>query len=298
MRKRKISLSEAQLSIEKFHCFLRRSSKLDPQRDVMRCFKESDVCNMDESPLNLWEDQSKRFINDINTKNEIDGHLDDKCFVTVILCVFPEDNHRVGPVLLFKGTDRVLAIEEKHYSPRVKVFFTPKAVINTPAMEKYMSWWLKQVNNGNRKLFITDSCTSHLNVDLKKRIQDSGCTQYIQLLDVYVFSCFKNHYYDCVEQYLEKYGPRSKVKLISSQKRILCTRLTAAAWSRTLKSINFPDAVRSLRYTWADNSIIQPSHIKWYRFDPNSITSNEPDTEETNHDSDQNVQQPAHNTNS
>jgi len=38
-----------------------------------------------------------------------------------------------------------------------------------------------------------------------------------------------------------------------------------------LKSIDFRTAFRSLGYTWTDNSIIQPSHIKWYKFDPNSI---------------------------
>ena len=110
------------------------------------------------------------------------------------------------------------------------------------------------------------------------------------MLDVYVFSSFKNHYYDCAEEYLEKNGPRSKVKLTSSQKRILCTRLTAAAWSRTLKSINFPNAFRSLGYTWVDNSIIQPSHMQWYCFDPNSITSNERDIEEQDHDLEHEVQ--------
>lgn len=53
VRKQKISLPEAHLAIEKFHSFLRRSGRLGPQRGVMRCFVESDVCNMDESPLNL-----------------------------------------------------------------------------------------------------------------------------------------------------------------------------------------------------------------------------------------------------
>lgn len=47
---------------------------------------------MDESPLNLWGDQSKRCINDVNTKNEIEGHLDDKRFATVMLCTFPDNN--------------------------------------------------------------------------------------------------------------------------------------------------------------------------------------------------------------
>ncbi|CAF4024376.1 unnamed protein product, partial [Rotaria sp. Silwood1] len=94
-----------------------------PRRGCMGCFTESDVSNMDESPLNLWGDHSKRCINDVNSKNEIEGHLDDKRFATVILCVFPEGNHRIKPVLLFKGTEEVAVKEEQHYSSHVKVFF-------------------------------------------------------------------------------------------------------------------------------------------------------------------------------
>ncbi|CAF2641010.1 unnamed protein product [Rotaria sp. Silwood2] len=79
----------------------------------------------------------------------------------------------------------------------------------------------------------------------------------------------------------------SKLKLSTSQKCILCTRLTASAWARTLKSINFSKALRSLGYTWVDNSIVQTSHIQWYKFDPNSMTSKEPELD----DHDQNSQQ-------
>ncbi|CAF1588540.1 unnamed protein product, partial [Didymodactylos carnosus] len=225
VRRQKISLPEAHASIEKFHLFLRRCSRCGPKRGWMGCFLESDVCNMDESLLNLRGDQSKLCINDINTKNEIEGHLDNKRFATVILCVFPEGNHRVGPVLLFRGTGMAAAKEEKHYARDVKVFFTPKSVINIPTMDKYMTWWLKKIQDGNRKLFITDSCTSHLTDDLKKRMRDEGvsrtiipkgCTQYIQLLDTHVFSAFKNHYYDCAEEFLELNGPRLKLKLSAS----------------------------------------------------------------------------------
>ncbi|CAF1347187.1 unnamed protein product, partial [Rotaria sordida] len=193
-------------------------------------------------------------------------------------------NRRVEPVLLFRGTGKVSSSEEKYYSPNVKVFFTPNAFINTSTLEKYMTWWLKKVKDGNRKLFITDSCTSHLNENFKKRMRDeginlavipTGCTQYIQLLNVHVFATFKNHYYDCAEEYLELNGPRSKLKLSASKKRILCTRLTASAWIRTLKSINFPEAFRSLGYTWVDDSVIKPNHIPWYTFDPGCIELNE-----------------------
>ncbi|CAF4642405.1 unnamed protein product, partial [Didymodactylos carnosus] len=158
-----------------------------------------------------------------------------------MLCVFPDNNNRVQPVLLFRGKGKVAVTEQKHYSPHVKVFFTPKAFINIPTMKKYKDWWLDKVKDGNRKLFITDSWNCHMDADLKKKIKSNGvclaiipkgCTQYIQLLDVYVFSVFKNHYYDCAEEYLELNGPRAKLKLTSSQKRILCTRLTASAWNR------------------------------------------------------------------
>ena len=255
VRKQNFSLPEAHLLIEQFHSFLRSCSKLGPQGGPMGCFTESDACNVDESPLNSWGGQSKRCINDINTKNEIEGHLDDKRFGTVILWVFPKDNHRVQPVFLFKGKGGISATEQKQYSPHVKVFFTPKSVINTLTMEQYMSWWFEKVKDGNRKLFITDSCKMHLNDDLKRRMRangvclaviSKGCTQYVQLLDVHVFSVFKNHYYDCAEEYIELNSPRSQLKLTSSRKRILCTRLTASAWFRTLKSID----LESFSFTW------------------------------------------------
>ncbi|CAF1467717.1 unnamed protein product, partial [Didymodactylos carnosus] len=147
VRKQKVSRSEAHILLDKFYSYLRRSSQLGPERGPMGCFTEADTCNMDESPLNLWGDQSRRCINDMNTKNEIEGHLDDKRFATVMLCVFPDNNNRVQPVLLFRGKGKVAVTEQKHYSPHVKVFFTPKAFINIPATKKYMDWWLDKVKD-------------------------------------------------------------------------------------------------------------------------------------------------------
>ncbi|CAF0948451.1 unnamed protein product [Adineta steineri] len=118
-----------------------------------------------------------------------------------------------------------------------------------------MSWWFNKVNDGNRKRFITDSCTSHINVDLKKRIRDKG-------ICLYVFSAFKNQYYECAEEFLELNGARSKLKLTSPQKRILCTRLTSSTWARTFKLIDFQATFRSLGFTWTDGSIIPLNDIK------------------------------------
>ncbi|CAF1584771.1 unnamed protein product [Didymodactylos carnosus] len=42
------------------------------------------------------------------------------------------------------GKRTVAASEEKHYATGVKVFFSPKSVINTPTIAKYMAWWLKK----------------------------------------------------------------------------------------------------------------------------------------------------------
>ena len=61
-----------------------------------------------------------------------------------------------------------------------------------------------------------------------------GITQYIQVLGVYVFSVYKAHYCDAIEEWIAVNGPRSTIKLICSQQRILCTRLASRAWKRTL----------------------------------------------------------------
>ena len=93
---------------------------------------------------------------------------------------------------------------------------------------------------------------------------------YLQVLDVTVFSVFKKHYYNVAEEWLDLKGPRSKVKLFCSQSRILCTRLTKSAWSRTLKSIDFKMAFRDIGYTWQDNSPIYSRALVGFCFDPSS----------------------------
>jgi hypothetical protein len=110
----------------------------------MGAFTPSDVCNMDESPLALFGDQSKRSINDIGTPNDIEGNLGDKRFATLILTVFGQNNSRIGPVLIFKGKGRISSMEKSQYAQGVVVFFTPKGVINGQLMNEYVKlWWSK-----------------------------------------------------------------------------------------------------------------------------------------------------------
>ncbi|CAF1523469.1 unnamed protein product [Adineta ricciae] len=125
-RQQKISLSEACERVSSFYSYIRRAN----------------ICNMDESPLALFGDQSKRSINDINTPNDIEGNLSDKRFATLILMVFGEDNSRFGPVLIFKG------------------------VINGPVMNEYTKLWWSKVKDAHPKLLIVDSAESHLNEDI------------------------------------------------------------------------------------------------------------------------------------
>ena len=235
----------------------------------MGAFTPRDVCNMDESPLALFGDQAKRSINDIGTANEVEGNLSNKRFATLILTVFGRDNSRVGPVLLFKGKGQVSPQEKTQYAKGVTVFFTPKAVINKPTMDRYIHLWYSKVQDTHPKLFITDSANSHLNTDVIRSLRQKrvvvaiipkGCTMYVQALDVFVFAVFKKHYDDVAEEYVEQNGPRGKLKLTASQSRILCTRLTWSAWIRTLKSIDFEKSFRDLGYTWIDDSIVSPSY--------------------------------------
>ncbi|CAF4741455.1 unnamed protein product, partial [Rotaria sp. Silwood2] len=134
----------------------------------MGAFTPRDICNMDQSPIELFGDQSKRSINDIGTSNDIEGHLTNKRFATLILTVFAEDNSRMGPILVFKGQGRVTSTERAQYSQGVQVFFTSKGVINGTTMDRY-------VRDPHPKLMIADSANPHLNADVirdlrKKRV--------------------------------------------------------------------------------------------------------------------------------
>lgn len=64
----------------------------------------------------------------------------------MILTVFPEDNDRVDPVLLFKGKGWISTRETDQYSKQVKVFFTPKAVINTETTNKFIDYCHSKVS--------------------------------------------------------------------------------------------------------------------------------------------------------
>ena len=94
---------------------------------------------------------------------------------------------------------------------------------------------------------------------------------YVQVLDVSVFSVFKKHYDDVVEEYIDKYGPASKIKLSASNSRILCTRFTWSSWLRTLVSVDFIKAFRDIGYIWTDNSPITLRTMPGFTFDPSSV---------------------------
>ncbi|CAF1428194.1 unnamed protein product [Adineta ricciae] len=146
----------------------------------------------------------------------------------------PQDNSRAGPVLLFKRKGHVSSFEKSQYAQGVTVYFTPKGVINGATMKRYLDFWYSKVKDNHPKLLTTDSCTSHLGNHL------------INVLDVSIFSVFKNNYNNIVEDYIEKHGPRSHIKLTASQARVLCTNLTWAAWERTLANVDIAKAFRDI----------------------------------------------------
>ena len=129
-------------------------------------------------------------------------------------------------------------------------------------------------------MLIVDSAGAHLNPETVRRLRKksvvvavipTGCTMYLQSLDISIFSTFKNHYTDAAEEYIEQYGPRNKIKLTASQSRILCTRLTMTAWQRTQVSINFKEEFKNIGYIWTDNTPISPRTLSNYTFDPATI---------------------------
>ena len=139
---------------------------------------------------------------------------------------------------------------------------------------------LEKVKDGHPKLLIIDSANSHLNPNSARNLRQKsvvlavipkGCTMYLQALDVDIFSTFKHHYSEAADEFLEKNGPRNKVKLTASQSRVLCTRLTWCAWQRTIVSIDLKKAFMDIGYTWIDDRPITPRALPGYTFDPSSI---------------------------
>ena len=84
-RQQKIPLNEVH---EKANSFIRRASQWSPKRGAMGGFTPRDIFNMDESPLTLFSDQTKRSINDINTCNEVEGCLSNKVSASFLLFFF------------------------------------------------------------------------------------------------------------------------------------------------------------------------------------------------------------------
>ncbi|CAF3235604.1 unnamed protein product, partial [Rotaria sp. Silwood2] len=191
-RQQKLPSTDAYKHVTSFCSYIRRANKLSPKRGPMGAFTAGDICNMNESPIELFGDQSKRSTNDVGTSNNIEGHLSNKRFATLILTVFGEDNSRMGPILIFKEQGRISSTERPQYAQGVHVFFISKGVINGAIMDCY-------VKDPHPKLMIGDSANSHLNADVirdlrKKRVVvaiiPKGCTMYIKVLDVSVFSVF------------------------------------------------------------------------------------------------------------
>ncbi|CAF4621440.1 unnamed protein product, partial [Rotaria sp. Silwood2] len=180
-RHKKIPLNEVHKLVQEFHSYLRRSSRWGLKRGPMGAFTPKDVCNMDESPLSLFGDQSKLSVNAINTCNEIEGHISNKRFCTVILTVFGEDNSRIGPVLLFKGKAKISENEKKQYATDVKVFFSPKAVNKRETMDKYINYWISKIKDNKPKLFITDSSSTHLNDETLRLLRKDNVVVYYVL---------------------------------------------------------------------------------------------------------------------
>ena len=115
------------------HLYTLSQTESDDNNDTSSDESDLDVISTVDETENIAisiKNQTKLSINDVNTSNEIEGHVSDKRFCTVILTVFAEDNTRVGPVVLFKGKGQVSDKEQVQYASDVKVFFTPKAFNN------------------------------------------------------------------------------------------------------------------------------------------------------------------------
>ena len=77
-RQQMVPLDEVHRLAHSFYSYIRRASKWSLKRGSMGAFTPRDVANMDELPLALFGDQSKKSINDVGTSNEISGYISNK----------------------------------------------------------------------------------------------------------------------------------------------------------------------------------------------------------------------------
>jgi hypothetical protein len=77
-RQHKVPIDEVHRLANCFFTFNRRASLWSLKRGPMGAFTMEDVCNMDESPLALFGDQSTKCVNDVGTSNEINGCISNK----------------------------------------------------------------------------------------------------------------------------------------------------------------------------------------------------------------------------
>ncbi|CAF4206072.1 unnamed protein product, partial [Rotaria sp. Silwood2] len=77
-RQQKVLLTNTYKHVTSFYSYIHRASKRASKQGPMDAFTPLDICNMDESPLELFSDQSKRSINDIGSSIDIEGNLINK----------------------------------------------------------------------------------------------------------------------------------------------------------------------------------------------------------------------------
>jgi hypothetical protein len=130
---------------------------------------------------------------------------------------------------------------------------------------------------------IRKPCPSNMSVISEIRTQSTYITPRTEkkepsiFLDVQV--CFAMQRRTSINMKREKNSGRSKIKLTAAQSRVLCTRLVASAWSRTLKSIDPLASFLELGYVWKDDSLVRPPSVPGYCFDPTTVdyfTNNDP----------------------
>ncbi|CAF4559135.1 unnamed protein product [Rotaria sp. Silwood2] len=91
-RQQKVLLTNTYKHVTSFYSYIHRASKRASKQGPMDAFTPFGICNMDESPLELFSDQSKRSINDIGSSIDIEGNLINKQLATLILSVFDQGN--------------------------------------------------------------------------------------------------------------------------------------------------------------------------------------------------------------
>ena len=283
--KRRVKHADDELmkAAQKFHHSLRRAAHLGVDIGLgMGQFDPDLIGNMDETGISITADRKVLVSKGTEAITIVIplGTFSVKRFATVALTIFRKEQF-VKPLIIFRGQGKQLGTEPLRWDKRVVVHFQDDAWMDTNGMETvYVPLWQNSVkHHAHKKVLLADALGAHFKKQVLKMFHaantwvcriPAGTTSFLQYLDVYFFSIWKNMLYDILDDVAEVLEEAGSKRVSASEKRVLLTKAVADAWQATVRktAATRPEAFGKLGYTWGEGQVVCLRSLPDYKFDP------------------------------